>query len=98
MNTNEHAHAAVPATHRVLQNEQPGKVRHSQFRCAKCRRGTMDAFQCQAPALGKETDDPAGKNGGQIRCRNAMHVCSDSKLAQGGIQFDWKPAEGSGSV
>jgi hypothetical protein len=60
MDTNKSAHAAVPAAHRILQNEQPGNVRQAQFRCAKCRRFTMDAFQCQAPALGKETEDPAG--------------------------------------
>src|ERR1035438_4496551 len=43
-------------------------------------------------SVGKETDDPAGIKRELLRRRNAMHVCSDSKLAQGWIQFEWKPA------
>jgi hypothetical protein len=43
------AHAAVPATHGVLQEEQPDEIRHAQFGCAKDRRITIAAFHSQAP-------------------------------------------------
>ena len=45
------------------------------------------------PSFGKETDDPAGIKRELLRHRYVMHIRSDSKLAQGWIQFDRKPAE-----
>jgi hypothetical protein len=52
-NTDESPRVAVSATDGVLQEEQSGEVRQAQFRGAKIRRSTKDAFQSQAPRLRK---------------------------------------------
>jgi hypothetical protein len=58
--TDKSACVAVPAAHGILQEQQPDKVRHSQFRCAEIGRIADVAFQSQAPAK-KETEGRSGK-------------------------------------